>query len=78
MHSGNSAPADNFYNMTMGYRRDAALPCPYGYVVRAPTPDLPNNAEWKAMLKVVCPLIVSIVLQSPDKDKTNRLVRFEL
>lgn len=33
MHSSASAPYPNFYNLTLGYRRDSDAPCPYGYSI---------------------------------------------
>jgi len=54
MHSASSQPYEGFFNLSMGYRRDADIPCPYGYVVKDATPatDLPSNEEWTASLKV--------------------------
>jgi hypothetical protein len=58
----------------MGYRRDADIPCPYGYVIKDPTKNVPSDEEWKHMLMV---LVVHMKLQLQlclEQNKTHRVV----
>lgn len=39
-----------FYNLSMGFRRDADLPCPYGYTIKRPVPRTDDQMKSFVLL----------------------------
>ena len=49
IHASAQEPYEGFYNLTMGFRRDADMPCPYGYATRRKlSRDEEEMKEWTA------------------------------
>uniref|UniRef100_A0A914XHY8 Fucosyltransferase n=1 Tax=Plectus sambesii TaxID=2011161 RepID=A0A914XHY8_9BILA len=44
-HHTPNVPYPNYFNMSLGYRRDAALPSPYGYAIKLNNPLSPAEAQ---------------------------------